>query len=143
MMNRINQAARSDPNGIEGVMAEMREGGRYAGLRQQFNSAITEEKGFGAAYDKSLEAVGQYAQDREGAKPIIARSADAVAVTARLEAVEQNIGERMAGIPSRSDGKAMMDDLRQQAAEIFKAVAEGLKNMFQRVGSGASASPSP
>ena len=143
MMNRINQAARSDPNGIEGVMAEMREGGRYAGLRQQFNAAITEEKGFGAAYDKALEAVGQYAQDRAGAKPIIVRSADAVAVTARLEAVEQNIGERLAGIPSRTDGKAMMDDLRQQAAEIFKAVAEGLKNMFQRVASGASASPSP
>ena len=143
MMNRINQAARSDPDGIAGVMAEMREGGRYASLRQQFNVAITDEKSFAAAYDKALDAVGAYAQERTGAKPIVARSADPVAVTARLEALEQNIGERMAGTPSRSDGKSMMDDLHRQAAEIFKAVAESLKNLFQRVSSGASAGPSP
>ena len=141
MMSRINQAARSDPNGLEGVLADMRPGGKYAGLRQQFNGAINDEKGFAAAYDKALEAVGRYAYDRKAAAPIVARNADAPAVTARLEALEQNVGERMAGIPSLSDGKAMLEDLRKQAAEVFKAVADGIKNLFQRAG--ASPSPSP
>lgn len=141
MMSRVNQAARSDPNGMEGVLAEMRPGGKYADLRQQFNVAINDEKGFAAAYDKAVEAVRQYAQDRKGATPIIARNNDAV--TAKLEALEQNIGERMAAIPSLSDGKTMLEDLRKQAAEVFQAVAEGIKNLFQRVTSNASPSPSP
>ena len=141
MMSRINQAARSDPNGMEGVLADMRPGGKYAGLRQQFNGAINDEKGFAAAYDKAVEAVGQYAYDRKAAAPIVARNGDASAVTARLEALEQNVGERMAGIPSLSDGKTMLEDLRKQAAEVFKAVADGIKNLFQRAG--ASPSPSP
>ena len=143
MMSRVNQAARSDPNGMEGVLAEMRPGGKYADLRQQFNIAINDEKGFAAAYDKAVEAVGQYAQDRKAASPIVARSNDAVAVTAKLEALEQNVGERMAAIPSLSDGKTMLEDLRKQAAEVFQAVAEGIKNLFQRVTSSASPSPSP
>ena len=143
MMSRVNQAARSDPNGMEGVLAEMRPGGKYADLRQQFNVAINDEKGFAAAYDKAVEAVGQYAQDRKAASPIVARSNDAVAVTAKLEALEQNVGERMAAIPSLSDGKTMLEDLRKQAAEVFQAVAEGIKNLFKRVTSSASPSPSP
>ncbi len=143
MMSRVNQAARSDPNGIEGVLAEMRPGGKYAALRQQFNVAINDEKGFAAAYDKAVEAVGQYASDRKAASPIVARGSDAVAVTARLEALEQNVGERMAGIPSLSDGKTMLEDLRKQAAEVFKAVADGIKNLFQRASPSASPSPSP
>lgn len=141
MMNRINQAARSDPNGMDGVMAEMRPGGKFASLRQQFNTAINDEKGFAAAYDKAIEAVSQYGMERAASKPIVARSPDSLAVATKLEAIEQNIGERMAGIPSKTDGKAMMDDLRQQAAEIFKAVAEGLKDLFQRATAGASPSP--
>jgi len=143
MMSRVNQAARSDPNGIEGVLAEMRPGGKYAALRQQFNVAITDEKGFAAAYDKAVEAVGQYASDRKAASPIVARGSDAVAVTARLEALEQNVGERMAGIPSLSDGKTMLEDLRKQAAEVFKAIADGIKNLFQRASPRASPSPGP
>ncbi len=143
MMSRVNQAARSDPNGIEGVLAEMRPGGKYAALRQQFNVAITDEKGFAAAYDKAVEAVGQYASDRKAASPIVARGSDAVAITARLEALEQNVGERMAGIPSLSDGKTMLEDLRKQAAEVFKAIADGIKNLFQRASPRASPSPGP
>lgn len=142
MLNRINQAARSDPNGIEGVMADMKPGGKYSALRQQFNAAISDEKGFSAAYDKALEAVSAYGMERAGARTNIGRAPDSVAITTKLEAIEQNIGERMSAIPSRSDGRAMMDDLRQQAAEIFKAVAEGLKNLFQRATAGASPSPS-
>lgn len=143
MMSRVNQAARSDPNGFEGVLAEMRPGGKYAALRQQFNVAINDEKGFAAAYDKAVEAVGQYASDRKAASPIVARGSDAVAVTARLEALEQNVGERMAGIPSLSDGKTMLEDLRKQAAEVFKAIADGIKNLFQRASPSASPSPGP
>ncbi len=143
MMSRVNQAARSDPNGIEGVLAEMRPGGKYAALRQQFNVAINDEKGFAAAYDKAVEAVGQYASDRKAASPIVARGSDAVAVTARLEALEQNVGERMAGIPSLSDGKTMLEDLRKQAAAVFKAIADGIKNLFQRASPSASPSPGP
>ena len=33
VMSRIQEAARSDPGGMAGVLSEMREGGRFADLR--------------------------------------------------------------------------------------------------------------
>ena len=40
VMNRIRDAARSDPSGMAGVMSEMRAGGVYADLRAQFDGAM-------------------------------------------------------------------------------------------------------
>jgi hypothetical protein len=51
MMNRIRAAARTEPGGIAAVLSEMRQGGRFADLRQQFNSALETERGVMAAVD--------------------------------------------------------------------------------------------
>ena len=37
-MSRIREAARNNPGGMEGVLSEMRPGGRFADLRTQFNA---------------------------------------------------------------------------------------------------------
>ena len=44
-MNRIREAARSEPGGMAAVLSEMRVGGRFADLRQQFNNALETERG--------------------------------------------------------------------------------------------------
>jgi hypothetical protein len=45
VMNRIREAARSEPGGIGAVLSEMRAGGRFADLRQQFNNALEKPGG--------------------------------------------------------------------------------------------------
>jgi hypothetical protein len=48
-MNRIRVAARAEPGGIAAVLSEMRQGGRFADLRQQFNNALETGRGVMAA----------------------------------------------------------------------------------------------
>src|SRR5207249_3425383 len=93
VMARIREAARTEPGGMAAVLSEMREGGRFFDLRQQFNNALETERGVAGAYDKAAAALGRYAQDRTAVQDIIGRRPDADALTARFEQVDARIGE--------------------------------------------------
>lgn len=144
MMARIREAARTEPGGMAAVLSEMREGGRFSDLRQQFNNALETERGAAGAYDKAAAALGRYAQDRTAAQDIIGRRPDADALTARFEQVDARIGEAAASTPSRKDGKSMVDDLAQKAAELLHRAVEAVKSVFSRSPSAeATARPAP
>ena len=145
IMNRIREAARSDPNGMAGVLSEMKQGGKFADLRQQFNNTLADEKNVTAAYDKAAAALARYGQDRQAVEPIIARRPDAANLSAKFEAMDQEIGQAAGELPSRRDGKAMIEDLSKQMTEMLRKAVDNVKNLFKRDPSpGASASgPSP
>jgi hypothetical protein len=105
VMNRIRAAARAEPGGIAAVLTEMRAGGRFADLRQQFNNALATERGVMTAYDKAAAALAGYGQDRVGIEQVIARRPDAANLSAKFEQMDAQIGEAAGGTPSRRDGK--------------------------------------
>jgi len=144
IMNRIQSAARSDPDGMAGVLSGMRDGGRYQDLRQQFNNALHDETGVARAYDKAAESLARYGEARIGVEEIIARRPDAANLTAKFQQMDAEIGEKAESTPSRREGKSMIEDITKQAAEIIQHAVEALKSVFSR--SGASPSrpgPSP
>ena len=146
VMNRIRAAARAEPGGIAAVLAEMRTGGRFADLRQQFNNALATERGVMAAYDKAAAALARYGQDRVGIEQVIARRPDAANLSAKFEQMDAQIGEAAGGTPSRRDGKNMMDDLAQRAAELLQRAVDAAKSLFNRSPSteaGTRAAPAP
>lgn len=144
VMNRIQSAARSDPQGIQGVLSEMREGGKFQDLREQFNNALKDEAGAGRAYDRAAEALAKYGEARTGVEQIIARRPDAANLTTKFQQMDAEIGEAAESTPSRKDGKTMLDDMAKQTAEIFRRAIEGLKSIFTRAGPQAGQSgPSP
>jgi hypothetical protein len=146
IMNRIREAARSAPGGMAGVLSEMREGGRFADLRQQFNSALVHERGVAAAYDKAAAALARYGQDRSGVEQVIARRADAANLSAKFEQIDAQIGEAAGSTPSRKDARNMIDDLAQRAAEILHRAVDAVKSVFSRppaVEATSEPSPSP
>ncbi len=144
MLNRIRAAAQSDPGGMAGVLSEMREGGKFADLRQQFNNALADEKGVSAAYDKAAAALARYGQDRVAAEQIIARRPDAANLSAKFETMDKEIGQAAGEMPSRRDGKTMLEDLSKQVAEMLQRAVESVKNLFNRgPAQTASAGPSP
>jgi len=146
VMNRIQQAARSEAGGMAGVLAEMREGGRFSDLRQQFNNALADEKGVTQAYDKAASALARYGQDRVGIEQVIARRPDAANLSAKFEQMDAQIGEAAAGTPSRRDGKNMVEDLARQAAELIQRAVDAVKSVFNLSPSaeaGSRAAPSP
>jgi hypothetical protein len=131
-MNRIRDAARSEPGGVAAVLSEMREGGRFADLRQQFNVALTDERGVAQAYDRAASALARYGQDRTTVDQAISRRPDAANLTARFEQMDAQIGEAAGGTPSRRDGKSMIEDLAKQAAELIQRAVDAVKSVFSR-----------
>src|SRR5260370_24626238 len=93
LMTRIRDAAKTDPHGMVGVMSEMREGGRYAGLRQDFNVALQQEKGFAAAYERTAGAVAKFGADRVEVDKIAEATPDTAAINARCHKLDAQIGK--------------------------------------------------
>jgi hypothetical protein len=132
VMNRIQEAARSEPGGMAAVLSEMRIGGRFADLRQQFKNALQTERGVTAAYDKAAAALARYGQHRVGIEEVIARRPDAANLSAKFEQMDVQIGEAAASTPSRRDGKTMVDDLAQKAAELLHRAVDTVRSAFGR-----------
>ncbi|MDJ0390678.1 hypothetical protein QMO56_21415 [Roseomonas sp. E05] len=144
VMNRIREAAKADPGGIAGVMSEMRTGGVYADLRQQFDGAMAKEKSFAAAYERAAAATGQYAKDRTAVEAIISQRPDAEALTGRFQKLDAQIGEATSSTPGRKEGKNALDELAEKAAEIISRALDRVKAAFSSSArAGSSPSPSP
>jgi hypothetical protein len=144
VLSRIQDAAKANPGGMQAVLSEMREGGRYPELRQQFNSALVAEKGFGAAYDRAASALAQYGDNRGVVDQILSRRADAAALTGRFDKTDAEIGQAASVIPGRKDGKSTLDELADKAAEIVKRAVETVRAAFSRSPSAdATSRPSP
>jgi hypothetical protein len=142
VMSRIREAARADPGGMAGVLSEMRAGGRFADLRQQFDNVLSDEKGATAAYDKAAAALARYGKDRPALEQAIARRPDAANLAAKFQQLDAQIGEAAGATPGRNDGTSMLDDLTKRAAEIVKHAVEAVKSVFAR-NPAADSSPGP
>ncbi len=143
IMSRIREAARSNPGGMEGVISEMRPGGRFADLRTQFNNALDHDRGFSAAYEKASNALAQYGDSRTAVDAIIAKAPNQ-GLGARFEALDAQIGEAAGKTPSSRDGMSKLDDITKQLAEIFQRAVDGVKSMFNRAaGAEATSRPGP
>lgn len=143
--SKINAAAKTDPDGMVGVVAGMREGGAYADLRRGFNADLAQEKGLAASLDSALKAVGQYGKDRTAVNHIAGFADNAAAVTARFEKLDATIGKAASETPHGKDGKSLMDDLGEKAAELARRAVETVKAAFTRTPGAerAASGPSP
>jgi hypothetical protein len=142
IMNRIQTAARAEPGGMATVLSEMRQGGKFGDLRQAFDKALIDDKGFGAAYDKAATALARYGSGREKVEQIIAKRPDAANLAAKFEQLDGEIGEKASSIPSRNQGKNMLDDISTTIAEILQRAADKVRAIF-RPGPTVSPSASP
>ena len=146
ILTKIQDAARNDPGGMAAVLSEMREGGRFAGLRTQLNADLATEKGAAAAYDRMTGALAQYGGDRAAVEAIGARTNTAATLAAKFEKVDAEIGNAASMLPSRSDGKSVMDDLGDKLKQVLDRAMEAVRSVFTpsaERAARASASPSP
>jgi len=144
VMNRIREAAKAEPGGMASVLAEMKEGGRFADLRGQFNNALLDDRGVTAAYDRAATALAGYGDKRTSLDEVIARRPDAANLAAKFDRMDQELGDAASQTPSRRDGKSMVDDLAKAASELFSRAVDGLKSMFSRTPNAeASSRPGP
>ena len=145
LLARINEAARSDPQGLQGVLSEMREGGRHADLRVQFNNAIVQDKGAAHAYEAAASAVKQYGTDRQAAEAVLLKRPDDV-LAGRFARLDAQIGEAGAQVPARQEGKSIVEELGQRVADLVRRATEAVRSVLQgepRQAPVSSSGPSP
>lgn len=143
VMARIEAAARTDPGGIEGVLAEMRAGGRHAELRTQFDNAITKDNAAAAAHQRAATAVAEYGRARDRADPAITRSTDP-GLAGRIQELDADIGKLAARTPGREEGKTLMHELAEFARRALERAVETVRTAFgSRPGADARSAPSP
>ena len=143
VLTRIQDAAKATTSGMQAVLSEMREGGRYAELRQQFNSAMVAEKGFSAAYDRAAAVLAQYGENRGVVDQILSRRPDATALNGRFDRMDAEIGQAAGAIPGRKDGKSALDELAEKAAEIVRKAVETVHAAVSGSPAVTTSQPSP
>jgi hypothetical protein len=146
ILTKIQDAAKAEPGGMQAVLSEMREGGRFASLRSQFNADLVMERGAAAAWDRMAGSLQQYGAGRSAVAAIGARQNSTAALDARFEKMDGEIGKVASIIPSKQDGKSVMDDLGDKVREILDRAINAVKAAFTpsaERNARASASPSP
>ena len=74
ILTKIQDAAKAEPGGMQAVLSEMREGGRFASLRSQFNADLAPERGAAAAWERwraasnNMAPTGGRRRDRRAAE---------------------------------------------------------------------------
>jgi len=146
ILTKIQDAAKTEPGGMQAVLSEMREGGRFAGLRSQFNADLVMERGAAAAWEKMAGGLQQYGADRAAVAAIGARQNNAAALEGRFEKLDAEIGKATSAIPSKQDGKSVLDDLGEKLKEMLDRAVSAVRAAFTlsaERSARASASPSP
>ena len=146
ILQRISDAAKADPGGMQAVLSEMRPGGRFADLRGQLNAKLAEDRPFSRAFETVENAARQFDRTRVAAATTAMVRPDRDALMARFEAMDEAVGKAISETPSRHDGKSMVEELSQKAREIAEKAMEAIKAAASRVmgkDPQASAGPSP
>lgn len=143
VLTRIQDAAKATPGGIAAVLSEMRDGGRFADLRQEFNAALVSERGFKTAYDRATGALAAYGRLREGAEAILGRRNDLAAVAGRFERIDAELGQAAESLPGRRDGTSALGEISDKARAIIEKAMEGARNLFRAGPRAASPGASP
>ena len=130
ILSKIQDAAKANPDGMQGVLAGMREGGAYAGLRAQFNAELVANRGMGEAWDKMSNSVKKYGNEREAVIAIGQKNNTAASLEGRFAKIDAEIGAATSIIPSRSDGKAFMDDIGEKVRAIIDKAVNAVKTVF-------------
>jgi hypothetical protein len=140
ILTRIRDAAKTN-GGIENVLSEMRPGGRFEDLRKEFNTVLSHDQGFAAAYDKATGAIADYAETRAALAPPSRPRGDPN--LARLQTLDQEIAEAAKTLPGIKDGQSAFEDLVDSGKEAVQKLFSAVQQTFSRSADLRSPSPSP
>lgn len=145
LLERVQTAAAREPSGgLDTVIKEMRQGGKHAGLRTEFDEALR-TPAFAKSYDQAVKALGKYGEARQAQLQEFGRRGIDPAKAEAFERIDASLGEDAARIPGREEGKSALQELAAKAAEVFMAAVDKVRSLVSGAvsASHATASPSP
>jgi hypothetical protein len=140
ILTKIRDAAKAN-GGMEAVLSEMRPGGQFEDLRKAFNTVLSHDEGFAAAYDKATGAIANYAESRAALPPPSTARIDPN--LARLQTLDHEIAEAAKALPGIKDGQSAFEDLAQSGREAVQKLFSAVQQVFRRDADLRGPSPSP
>jgi hypothetical protein len=140
ILKKIRDAAKTN-GGIENVLSEMRPGGQFEDLRKDFNTVLSHDQGFAAAYDKATSAIADYAETRAALAPPSRLRGDPN--LARLQTLDQEMAEAAKTLPGIKDGQSAFEDLVDSGKEAVQKLFSAVQQTFSRSADLRGPSPSP
>ena len=140
ILTRIRDAAKTN-GGIENVLSEMRPGGQFEDLRKEFNTVLSHDQGFAAAYDKATGAIADYAETRAALAPPSRPRGDPN--LARLQILDHEIAEAAETLPGIKDGQSAFEDLVESGREAVQKLFSTVQQTFNHSADLRGPSPSP
>ena len=140
ILNKIRDAAKTN-GGIENVLSEMRPGGQFEDLRKEFNTVLSHDQGFAAAYDKATGAIADYAETRAALPPPSLPRSDPN--LARLQTLDHEIADAAKALPGLKDGQSAFNDLLESGREAVEKLFSAVQQTFSRGADVRGLSPSP
>jgi hypothetical protein len=140
ILNKIRDAAKTN-GGIENVLSEMRPGGQFEDLRKEFNTVLSHDQGFAAAYDKATGAIADYAETRAALPPPSLPRSDPN--LARLQTLDHEIADAAKALPGLKDGRSAFNDLLESGSEAVEKLFSAVQHTFSRSADVRGPSPSP
>jgi hypothetical protein len=119
----------------------MRPGGRFEDLRKEFNTVLSHDQGFTAAYDKATGAIADYAETRAALAPPSQLRGDPN--LARLQTLDLEIAESAKTLPGIKDGQSAFEDLVESGKEAVQKLFSAVRQTFSRSADLRGPSPSP
>jgi hypothetical protein len=140
ILNKIRDAAKNN-GGMETVLSEMRPGGQFEDLRKEFNTVLSHDEGFAAAYDKATGAIADYAETRAALPTPTTMRGDPN--LARLQTLDHEIAEAAKSLPGIKDGQSALEDLAQSGREAVQKLFSAVQQVFSQDADLRGPSPSP
>jgi hypothetical protein len=140
ILTKIRDAAKAN-GGMETVLSEMRPGGQFEDLRKAFNTVLSHDEGFAAAYDKATGAIADYAEIRAALPPPSTMRSDPN--LARLQTLDHEIAEAAKTLPGIKDGQSAFEDLAQSGREAVQELFSAVQQAFNPNADLRGPSPSP
>jgi len=142
IMSAIYSAAATDLDGVQGVLSQMKPGGRYETLHAQLTSEKSSNHEFARLLEDAAAKVEAYGKGREVADELGKQLKTSTRVEQRFAQIDAQVGTEAAALPGRKPGQSMFEETGEKAQEAIKKAIELLQTIFRPApSSGPSMSP--
>lgn len=149
VLAKIQDAVKDNQGGRSEVFSEMKPGGKFAGLREEFNAVLNNDKNkdFSASYHAAIDALAQYGKAGDAVSSLL-QDPKHSAIAERLKKIDEKLGEAGAFLPSPEDGKSALDGLGEKFRSALDNIFNKIGKVFRRgedaeAAARPSSSPSP
>lgn len=143
IMAAISDAGKGDPDGVAGVLSEMKAGGRYADLHSQFVTEKQNNQAFAAQLENVTSRLEAYGKGREAAEATGQRMGMPGSVMQRFTQIDAEIGRTAAEVPGKKEGASALEDMSEKVREMMHKAVTAVTDFMTRMNPGPTASPAP